>query len=125
VILGLGVDFLETSRVERELSWGEWLLEDGIFTAGEISYCRASNRPARRYAAYFAAKEAILKALGVQVSDLAMFREIEIGPGISPGYKVTLSDRLKAKSEQLGVRRIELSIAHKANQTGAFVILEN
>jgi holo-[acyl-carrier protein] synthase len=124
VILGLGTDFLETSRVERELSRGKWLSENGIFTPGEISYCSSVGKPARRYAACFAAKEAALKALGVQVRDLAMFREVEVEPVSDHEYKLVLHERLKAASEQLGVRRVQLSIAHKAAQVGAVVVLE-
>lgn len=124
MILGLGIDFLETSRVERELSRGRWLSEHGIFTPGEISYCGSARRPARRYAACFAAKEAALKALGVRVRDLAMFREVEVEPGSGDEYKLVLHERLKAASEQLGVRRVTLSIAYKAAQVGAVVVLE-
>ena len=124
MILGLGIDLLENRRVERELSRGEWLPHDGIFTPEEISYCNSARRPALRYAACFAAKEATLKALGVRVSDLGMFREVEVKLGMDSGCKIVLHDRLKAESKQLGVQHIQLSITHSANQTGAVVILE-
>lgn len=124
MILGLGIDLLETRRVEQELARGEWLRNDGIFTAEEIKHCSSAGEPARRYAACFAAKEATLKALGVRVSDLAIFREVEVGPGSDCSYKVTLYDRLKGECERLGVRRIKLSISCPAGQTGAIVILE-
>ena len=125
MILGLGIDFLETSRVERELAQGEWLLEDGIFTPEEILYCSSTDQPARRFAACFAAKEAALKALGIRVTDLAMFREVEVGPGAGGGPEIWLRQRPKTESEQLGVRRIRLAIAQNANHTGATVILED
>ncbi len=125
MILGLGIDLLETGRVEQELSRGEWLADHGIFTSGEIRFCGAAPNPAPHYAACFAAKEATMKALGVQAIDLALFREVEVGQGSGQGYKVILHDRLKAASEQLGVRRIRLSITHSAGQAGAVVILED
>jgi phosphopantetheine--protein transferase-like protein len=125
VILGLGIDSLETSRVEKELSRGNWLLDDGIFTAGEIRYCSAAGSPTIRYAACFVAKEATLKALGIKVSDLAMFREVEIEPGNDHGYEVTLHGRLKAESEKSGVQQIRLTISRNANQTVAVVVLED
>jgi holo-[acyl-carrier protein] synthase len=124
VILGLGTDFLETRRVEQELSRGEWLSETGIFTPGEISYCSSARRPARRYAACFTAKEAALKALGVQVRDLALFREVEVEAVSDREHKLLLHDRLKAESERLGVRHVRLSIAYKADQVAAVVVLE-
>ena len=79
MILGIGTDLIEHVRVQRELAKSPWADNHGIFTAQEIARCRGSSRLVARYAACFAAKEATLKALGVGVSDLAMFREVEIG----------------------------------------------
>ncbi len=125
MILGLGIDLLETSRVEQELSRGEWLFADGIFTPEEITYCSAISKPALRFAACFAAKEAMCKALGVQVSDLALFREVDVAPRGNGGCQVVLHGRLKAAAGRLGVRSIKLSIAHHTGQTSAIVILED
>ncbi len=125
MILGLGADLMDTGRVSRELSRGEWLAEHGIFTLGEIRYCSAAPNPARHYAACFAAKEAAMKALGVQADDLALFREVEIVQGGGQSHEVILRDRLEAASKQQGVRRIKLSITHTAGQAGALVILED
>ena len=61
MIVGLGIDLLENNRVERELARGDWLLNEGIFTREEIKDCSGSRKPALRYAACFAAKEATLK----------------------------------------------------------------
>jgi holo-[acyl-carrier protein] synthase len=125
MILGLGIDLLENRRVEQELSQREWLQGDGIFTQGEIRYCNCAKRAALRYAACFAAKEATLKALGMGVRDLGMFREVELALGANHEYKIVLHDRLRAESARLGVRHIQLSIAHHAKQTAAVVILED
>jgi holo-[acyl-carrier protein] synthase len=125
VIVGLGVDLLENSRIAQELARGDWRQENGVFTSEEIKRCSTGKNPALRYAACFAAKEATLKALGVEVSDLAMFREVEIGLDENGEYAVVLHDRLKTESEQLGVRHIRVSVAAAAKQTGAMVILES
>jgi holo-[acyl-carrier protein] synthase len=125
VIVGLGVDLLENSRIAQELARGDWRQENGVFTSEEIKRCSTGKNPALRYAACFAAKEATLKALGVEVSDLAMFREVEIGLDENGEYAVVLHDRLKSESEQLGVRHIRISVAAAAKQTGAMVILES
>lgn len=125
MIVGLGIDLVENSRVTHELARGEWRQENGIFTSEEITCCGTGKNPALRYAACFAAKEATLKALGVGVSDLAIFREVEIGLDNNGEYAVVLHDRLKSESEQLGVRHIKVSIAAAVKQTGAMVILES
>ena len=125
MVVGVGVDLVENSRVTQELARGDWRQENGIFTSEEIKRCSTGTNPALRYAACFAAKEATLKALGVGASDLAMFREVEIGLDNKGEYAVVLHDRLKSESEQLGVRHIKVSIAAAAKQTGAMVILES
>jgi holo-[acyl-carrier protein] synthase len=125
VIVGLGVDLLENSRVAQELARGDWRQENGVFTSEEIKRCSTGKNPALRYAACFAAKEATLKALGIGVSDLAMFREVEIALDENGEYAVVLHNRLKSESEQLGVRHIRVSVAAAAKQTGAMVILES
>jgi holo-[acyl-carrier protein] synthase len=125
VIVGLGVDLLENSRIAQELARCDWRQENGVFTSEEIKRCSTGKNPALRYAVCFAAKEATLKALGVGVSDLAMFREVEIGLDENGEYAVVLHDRLKSESEQLGVRHIRISVAAAAKQTGAMVILES
>lgn len=125
MIVGLGVDLLENKRVEQELTRGDWRHGDGIFTREEMTRCNAGKNPALRYAACFAAKEATLKALRVEISDLGMFHEVEISLGITGAHAVVLHDRLQSVSEALGVRHIRVSTAAAAKQTGAMVILES
>ena len=125
MILGLGADLVDAGSVTQELSRGEWQADQGIFTLEEIRYCSTAPNPAPHYAACFAAKEAAMKALAVRADDLALFREVEIVQGSGSGYKIILHDRLEAAAEQLGVRRIRLSITHAAGQAGAVVILED
>jgi holo-[acyl-carrier protein] synthase len=125
VILAIGADHLEISRVERELSWGEWRPQNGTFTMEEIRYCASARRLGRHYAACFAAKEAALKALGVHPADLGMFREIEVRRDQNMEYRIILHGRMKDTSMRLGVKRIKLSVTCDARAAGAIVILEN
>jgi len=122
-MIGMGIDLLENRRVEQELARGSWQPADGIFTAPEIAYCEAGRKPASRYAACFAAKEATLKAFGIEVSDLAYFSETEVQEH-NGQYGVILHNRLRSRSEQMGVREIRLSIAFAEKHTGAIVVLE-
>ena len=121
MILGLGIDVLENRRIERELARGAWLHRDGVFTPAEIAYCNAPRKPALRYAACFAAKEATLKALGVAPPDLTVFRQVEVGLA---NNHIVLHQQLQRESEQLGVRHIRLATSVSHDLTGAVVILE-
>ena len=123
MIVGLGIDLVDNTRMQRELARAEWRLGDGIFTSREISQCSRDRRPALCYAACFAAKEATLKALGVQVADLGLLREVEVELG--DRCEIVLHDRMKLESQRLGVRHVRLAIAPSKRQTGAMVILES
>ncbi len=122
MILGIGIDFLENRRVEQELSRSEWRLGDGVFTQNEIAFCSSATKPAFHYAACFAVKEATLKALGLGVGDLAILRDVELGPGPTP--EIILHNRAKTESEQQGTRRIWVSITRSRIHTGALVVVE-
>ena len=124
MIVGLGIDLLENGRVERELARGDWLLNEGIFTREEIKHCSGSRRPALRYAACFAAKEAALKAMNARISDLTVFREIEVQSGTDNEYRLVLHGGLRRQSERMGARRTKLSLARNAKHTVAMVVLE-
>ena len=62
-LAGIGVDMLEISRMERVMRRRPSFLRR-VFTDDERAYCERCARPAEHYAARFAAREAVLKALG-------------------------------------------------------------
>src|SRR6266513_3018538 len=64
--LGVGIDLIEINRVERALERRP-SLADRLFTPAELAYSRERARPGRHLAARFAAKEAVIKALGLGV----------------------------------------------------------
>ena len=124
MILGIGTDVIEHFRVQQELAGNLWT-DDGIFTRQEVASCRVSRQYVARYAACFAAKEASLKALGLAVGDLGVFREVELGEDDEGAPTVLFHGRVKARSELLGVRRVKVSIAAAKKLTGAMVVLES
>jgi holo-[acyl-carrier protein] synthase len=77
--LSVGIDLIEIDRVERALERRPRLAER-LFTEAELAYARERARPGRHLAARFAAKEAVIKALGEPVPP----REIEVVAGTPP-----------------------------------------
>ena len=124
MIVGIGIDIAEISRFESELSRGAWTVRDAVFTPKEVADCLHDKNAAVRYAYYFAAKEAALKALGVEISDMGVFKEAEVESRSPHQYVLTLRGRLKTGFEKLGARKIHLSIGRCSQQTIAMVILE-
>jgi holo-[acyl-carrier protein] synthase len=83
VATAVGIDLIEIERVERALERRP-RLADRLFTAGELAYARGRARPGRHLAARFAAKEAVIKALGQGVPP----KEIEIEAGEPPQVRL-------------------------------------
>jgi holo-[acyl-carrier protein] synthase len=124
VIVGVGVDLFEVARMERDLRSGGSDLREQLFTSGEIAYCEAKRRPARHYAARFAAKEALLKALGADGRGGWTWREAEIrSDGAVP--QAVLHGTLKARATALHVQRVLLSLSHTRGLAMASVVLES
>jgi len=126
VIVGLGIDLIDSARVRRELSRGAWVPEDGIFTESEILQ-RSSGRghAALGYAACFAAKEAALKALGMEVKSLACFREVELLSDSDHNLTLKLNGQAQAASRTLGVQRAFVAVTATERMSGAMVVLES
>ncbi|MCJ7682423.1 MAG: holo-ACP synthase, partial [Candidatus Aminicenantes bacterium] len=77
MIYGVGIDMIETARVEKQLLRNE-RFRDRVFSPFEIEYCESKKNKAQNYAARFAAKEAFMKALGLGWRKGLSFKDIEI-----------------------------------------------
>jgi holo-[acyl-carrier protein] synthase len=110
----VGVDLIEIPRIERALSRYPGFRER-CFTDAERAYCDSKPNPPQHYAARFAGKEAVGKALGSGVR--FTWREIEIAGRPKPGVK--LSGSTKAWAERVGAGRIELSMTHSRELASA------
>lgn len=109
-ILGLGIDLVEVERIERAIARHEEFVSR-IFSARERERCEDCARPARRYAACFAAKEAASKALGSGVSGFS-WREIEMLCDESGRPYLILSGKAHELAVRQGVQRMQVSISH-------------
>jgi len=119
-----GVDLVELERFREVFSRHPSFAQD-LFTDAERAYCESRRDSSVHFAGRFAAKEAVLKALGIGITtgiDRA-FREVEVSRTDSGkpmlhfhGWVATLSDRLR-------VRQTTVSISHSADYVIATVIL--
>ncbi|HET7856294.1 MAG TPA: holo-ACP synthase [Gaiellaceae bacterium] len=116
----VGVDLIEIERVRRALDRYPGFRER-CFTEHEQEYCDSRANPAQHYAARFAAKEAVGKALGSGV--LFTWREVEIRGRPKPG--VRLSGRTKAWADRLGAVRIDLSMSHSRELATAVCLVSD
>ncbi|MBM3146956.1 MAG: holo-ACP synthase [Actinobacteria bacterium] len=115
-VVGVGVDLVDVARVAGLLARRRGA-EERLFTAGERSYCRGCAASGERFAARFAAKEAVGKALGTGVLD---FREIEVLGGGRPS--VRLAGRTALAAGERGVAAVEISLTHTATYAAAIAV---
>jgi holo-[acyl-carrier protein] synthase len=113
-VAGVGIDLLEIDRLERALERHPRLAER-VFTAAEREYAAARARPGRHLAARFAAKEAVVKALGMRGG--FGLREIEVVAGAPP--TVRLSGRAR---EAATGREIDISLTHSRENAAAVAV---
>lgn len=125
MIIGLGVDMEEISRVGKAIQRHGRSFLVRIFTPGEIAYCERHRDAVERYAARFAAKEATMKALGTGWGRGVRWRDIEVArqPGSRP--TIVLHGTAREHAERMGARHVSLSISHTGNFALAQVIIEN
>ena len=125
MILGLGTDLVEITRIERSLErFGEQFLQR-LYTPGEIAYCLARKKTsAESFAARFAAKEAGAKALGTGISRGVGWQELEVTrrPGQAP--QLVLHRRAAEIAAALGIRSLSLSLTHTREMAMAVVVAE-
>ncbi len=125
MILGTGVDLTEVHRIAESIRrYGSRFLER-VYTPAEIRYCQSKKNSTERFAARFAAKEAATKAIGTGISRGVTWTSVEVAR--QPGGRPTIVFLGKALeiAQNLGVRRVSLSLSHTADLAIAHVILED
>jgi holo-[acyl-carrier protein] synthase len=126
-IVGTGVDLVEVERVEQALVRAGTGVRFGrrVYTEGERSYCESRGKGRfQSYAARFAAKEAVMKALGTGWSRNAGWHEIEVVRERGHAPKIVLSGKAAAFAHKRGIKQLHLSISHTAEHAIAHVIAE-
>lgn len=124
MIIGIGHDLLEVPRMERQLRSDGERLRETLFTPQEIRYCETKHFPAQHYAARFAAKEALLKALAMDGQGGFVWRDIEITNDQSGQPHLHVYGSLQARTRVLGVQTIFVTLSHTEQIASASVVLE-
>jgi holo-[acyl-carrier protein] synthase len=117
----VGLDLIEIERIRRALDRYP-RFRDRCFTEAEQAYCESRPNPAQSYAARFAGKEAVGKALGFGVARAFAWRDVEIVGRPKPS--VRLSGRLAAWAERVGAGAIDLSMTHSRDLASAVAVVE-
>lgn len=123
-IFGIGVDIVDIERMaELRQRHGE-RMQHILFRPEEAAYCLARANPDECLAARFAAKEAVMKALGTGWAEGVSFVGIEVVREESGKPGIRLHGSTLEKAKELGVGKIHLSLSHARTAAVAQVVIE-
>lgn len=123
MIVGVGCDIIEIERIARAIKSESFIRR--VFTAEEAAYCqRRGQQAAASFAARFAVKEAVLKALGTGLREGSL-QEIGVDNDGLGKPLVQLSGHFAMLAKQLGVKNIQISLSHSRELATAYVIMED
>lgn len=122
MVVGIGIDLVDVSRVERAVGRYGTRFLDRVFTPREqVVYQR--GRSCERLAARFAAKEAVMKALGTGRSRGVGWRDIEV-VGESGPPRVHLRGKALDVARGLGIQTIYISLTHEGDSAAAVAVAQ-
>jgi holo-[acyl-carrier protein] synthase len=123
-ILGIGTDIVECLRIAQMIERHGELFITRVYTDHEIEYCSARKAATQHYAGRWAAKEAVLKALGTGWRRGISWRDIEVLNDRQGAPTVNLFGGARDVMEQAGIRRLHATISHCRCHAVAYVIAE-
>ena len=118
-----GTDIADVRRIRSSIERNGNRFLNQIFTPEERAYCESKRMKYEHYAARFAAKEAVMKALGLDRKDRHRFLEIEIRRHATGRPLIDLSSSMKRRLDLPKKYKIELSMAHERQYAVATALL--
>jgi holo-[acyl-carrier protein] synthase len=111
-IVGIGTEIVECLRIGRMVEQHGEVFLTRVFTSHEIQFCQARRKAKEYFAAYWAAKEAIIKSLGITWNHNLNWTDIEIHTDLPGQHEVRLAGTIRELAEQGRVGRVLLSTSH-------------
>lgn len=121
-IFGIGIDVVEVERIASAIERHGEPFVARLFTTAERAYCELQHKPALHYAARFAAKEAVSKALGTGIGGQAGWLDLEITRDPAGAPKLTLQGSAADFAKQNGITEIQISLSHAREYAAANAI---
>jgi holo-[acyl-carrier protein] synthase len=125
MIVGIGIDIVEIPRFSRVLERQKDRFTGRVFTEREQEYCREHRDPVPHYAARFAAKEALFKALSTGWAKGVSWLDVEVRREGFGAPAMILRGEAAKICANLGVDRVHLSLSHTEASAIALVVLES
>ena len=121
MVRGIGVDIIEIKRIQKSIDdLGDHFVQK-IFTAREVAYCTAKPNAVQHFAARFAAKEALSKAIAIGWSGEFRWKDVEVMNEPSGNPILAFHGTMK---EMLSRCSVFVSLSHSDNHVVAIVVIE-
>jgi holo-[acyl-carrier protein] synthase len=123
MIFGIGIDVVENARVADAIRrHGDRFIQK-IYRIGEAEYCRTMKDPAPHFAARFAAKEAVSKALGTGFAGQFNWKDIEVRRKATGEPFIVLHDGAAELAKRLGIESVLISLSHSQDYAVANALI--
>lgn len=119
MIAGIGMDIVEVTRIEKALQKSPASFIDKLFTDSEKAYCLSQACPAIHFAARFAAKEAVSKALGTGIGSSLHWKEIEVLRNHLHAPSIRLHNTSNHFAKEHGITEILITLSHTSHYAAA------
>lgn len=119
--LGIGSDIVECLRIAQLIERHGELFLNRIFTTSEIQYCQSRSAATQHFSAHWAAKMAVLRALGASWQRGLSWRDIEVRTNGTGRPVVALNGGARDIADRQGIDQILLSVSHCHTHAVAFV----
>ncbi|MGV3483605.1 MAG: holo-ACP synthase [Planctomycetaceae bacterium] len=120
-VIGIGTEIIECVRIARMIEQHGELFLERVYTAEEVAYCSERSSATQHFAARWAAKEAVLKAI-LGRSRGIRWNEIEVISTTAYGPSIQLSGRAAEWAAHRGIARFQISLGRCRTHATAFVI---
>ena len=124
MIIGVGIDIVRIERIKRTFERYGNRFRNRIFTENEQVYCSQKAHPFESYAARFAVKEAVFKALGMGWDECGGFTSVEVINGEYRQPRVLLHGKARKNADSKDVVNLFTSLTHDGDVAVAVVVLE-
>jgi holo-[acyl-carrier protein] synthase len=121
-VIGIGTDIIECLRIAQMIERHGELFIGRVYTPQEIEYCSSRKAATQHYAGRWAAKEAVLKALGTGWIRGISWRDVEVRISSSGKPRIAFAGGAREVCERLGITEMQISISHCRTHATAFAI---
>lgn len=121
-IYGIGTDIIECVRIAQMIEKHGEVFLTRVYTRDEIAYCSARKAANQHYAGRWAAKEAVLKALGTGWARGIQWTDVEVVNAAGGKPSIVLAGKAREICQEHAIREILISISHCRNYAIAYAM---